>query len=85
MNVHGELEKFILTELAIDHDLESITSDIDLLMQGIIDSMGVVKLTAFIEEKFGIKVNDLDVIPENFQNIESITNFVNSRIRVHFK
>ncbi len=80
MNVHEELEKFILTKLAIDHDLESITSDLDLLMGGILDSMGIIKLAAFIEEKFGVKVNDMDMIPENFQNIECIANFVNSRI-----
>ena len=76
MNVRDELEKFILNELAVDQDRQSIEPDEDLIMQGIIDSMGVIKLSTFMEEKFGIKVSDMDMVPENFQNIESLTRFV---------
>ena len=77
MNVREELEKFILNELAVDQDRQSIELDEDLIMQGIIDSMGVIKLSTFMEEKFGIKISDMDMVPENFQNIESLTKFVN--------
>lgn len=77
MNVKEELEKFILNELAVDQDRQSIEPDEDLIMQGIIDSMGVMKLSTFMEEKFGIKISDMDMVPENFQNIESLTKFVN--------
>jgi acyl carrier protein len=77
MNVREELEKFILNELAVDQDRQSIEPDEDLIMQGIIDSMGVMKLSTFMEEKFGIKISDMDMVPENFQNIESLTKFVN--------
>lgn len=79
MNVREELEKFILSELAVDQDKQSLAPDEDLLMQGIIDSMGVLKLSTFMEEKFGIKITDMDMVPENFQNIESLTKFVNER------
>jgi len=80
MNVRAELEKFILSDLAMDHGLTELTPEMDLLMQGIIDSMGILKLTAFIEDKFSVKINDVDMIPENFQNIEAITNLVSSRM-----
>jgi acyl carrier protein len=80
MNVREELEKFILNELAVDQDIHSIAPDEDLLMQGIIDSMGILKLSSFMEEKFGVKVTDMDMVPENFQNIESLTEFISSRM-----
>ena len=76
MNVREELEKFILNELAVDHEKESLAPDEDLIMQGIIDSMGVIKLATFIEEKFGITMTDLDMVPENFQNIDSLTRYI---------
>jgi len=79
MNVTEELEKFILTELAFDLDKKSIASDEDLLMQGVIDSMGIIRLATFMEEKFGIKVTDEDLIPENFQNIDSIKKYLASK------
>ena len=80
MNVREELEKFILNELAVDQDIHSIAPDEDLLMRGIIDSMGILKLSSFMEEKFGVKVTDMDMVPENFQNIESLTEFISSRM-----
>ncbi len=79
MNVTEELEKFILTELAFDRDIKSIASDEDLLMQGVIDSLGIMRLASFMEEKFGIKVTDEDLVPENFQNINSIKKYIASK------
>ena len=80
MNVMEELEKFVVNELAVEHDKKSIAPDEDLLMQGIIDSMGVLKLSSFIEEKFGVKVTDIDMVPENFQNLESLSEFIKERM-----
>ena len=79
MEIKNELEQFILNELMASDEKKSIEPDEDLLMQGIVDSMGVLKLSAFIEEKFSIKVTDIDMVPENFQSLESLTQFVLSR------
>ena len=80
MNVMEELKKFVVSELAVEHDKKSIAPDEDLLMQGIIDSMGVLKLSSFIEEKFGVKVTDMDMVPENFQNLDSLTEFIKNKM-----
>jgi acyl carrier protein len=79
MDISKELEKFILAELTIDQDKKSIARDEDLISQGFIDSLGILKLAAFIDEKFGVQVTDLDMVPENFQNLENLTAFINSR------
>ena len=79
MEIKNELEQFILNELMASDEKKSIEPDEDLLMQGIVDSMGVLKLSAFIEEKFSVKVTDIDMVPENFQSLESLTQFVLSR------
>lgn len=80
MEIIAELEKFILSELAFNKDQRSIASDEDILSMGVVDSMGIIRLVAFIEEKFGITVKDEDIVPENFQNIDSINNYIVSKI-----
>ncbi|MFO0795721.1 MAG: acyl carrier protein [Candidatus Brocadiaceae bacterium] len=80
MEIIAELEKFILSELAFNKDQRSIVSDEDILSMGVVDSMGIIRLVAFIEEKFGITVKDEDIVPENFQNIDSINNYIVSKI-----
>jgi acyl carrier protein len=44
--------------------------------EGYFDSMGFVVLITFLEEKFSIKIVDEDLIEENFESINAITDFV---------
>ena len=51
----------------------------DLLAAGIIDSLCILQLVTFIEEKFGIQVPDEDVTIENFHSLKSMTAYLASR------
>ena len=81
MDVINELEKFLLTEITgeINREIEKIAPDEDLISQGIIDSLAILKLVAFIERQFGVKVGDEDIAPENFQTLTSIKAFVEKK------
>jgi len=46
---------------------------------GVIDSMSLWPLIVFIEERFGIKVEDTDIMQENFQTLRALTKFVESK------
>jgi acyl carrier protein len=81
VDIMKELEKFLLSEVDIDFDKKSIAPDEDLLSTGTIDSMGILKLTAFIEKKYGIKVTDEDVVPENFRTLTCLQGFIESRLK----
>jgi acyl carrier protein len=50
-----------------------------LLENGIIDSLGVLDLVSFLEETFAITVADEELLPENFQTVERLTKFVESK------
>ena len=76
MSTIKELENFLLTEIVVDQNIESIPSDEDLIMRGIIDSLGIMKLVEYLEDAFRIKISDNDLIPENFQTIEKLENLI---------
>ena len=48
----------------------------DLLGSGLIDSLGMIQLLAFIEEKFEVKVPQQDMTIENFMTVEAIGNYL---------
>ena len=73
------LEQYIVTDIAADLDKKSLGPDDDLLGTGIIDSMAIFKLVLFLEGTFGIEVNDEDIVPENFQNLNSMVAYVEQR------
>jgi len=42
----------------------------------VIDSTGVLELVGFLEEDFGIRIQDDELVPENLDTIDSIVQFV---------
>jgi acyl carrier protein len=76
-----DIEKALLTEIAVGLDKKSLGPDEDLLEQGIIDSLGLMKLVDFMEKNFGIKIIDEDIVPENFQSLSSMARLVEQQMQ----
>lgn len=55
---------------------EKIKDDSLIFKEGYFDSMGFVVLITFLEENFGIKTSDSDLVEENFESINAITEFI---------
>ena len=57
--------------------------EIDTLIfeQGIMDSMGFMSILGFIEEKFSITPSGDELIAENFESINAISNFVQKKLQ----
>jgi len=49
--------------------------------EGFFDSMGFVMLISFLNDNFSISVSDNELIEENFESIDAITNFTFSKIK----
>lgn len=75
------LEKFLITEIAADLGRQSLAPDEDLLEQRIIDSLGILRLVTYLEGVHGIRIMDGDVVPENFQSLNSIVRFVEQKMQ----
>jgi len=53
-----------------------LRNDASLLGNGIVDSMGVMEMIAFLEEEFGVVVDDVDITEENIGCLDAIANYV---------
>ena len=71
--------KFILKELVKHNSYGTLDVRHDLIESGIIDSLGIQKLLAFLELTFSIHITDEELIPENFESIESIESFIRNK------
>ena len=56
-----------------------IEGDTSLLESGLIDSTGVLELVEFLESRFGIAVDDADLVPENLDSIDRICRFLSRK------
>ena len=58
---------------------DELTDSASLLDLGIIDSTGVLELVGFIEETYGFKVEDEELIPENLDSIDHLVEFITKK------
>ena len=57
----------------------NLSMEDDLLSAGIIDSLGVLQMVAFIEERFGFQVPDEDVVYENFHSVKALSEYLENQ------
>lgn len=62
---------FVVDELLLDPD-EELALDDELLMSERIDSLGLMRLVAYIDEEFSIQVPYEDVLIENFRSVQTV-------------
>jgi acyl carrier protein len=70
------IREFIATRLLYSSDGFKYPDNAPLLKEGIIDSLGVVELVEFVQTTFGIKVEQHEVRPDNFDSVEKLAAFV---------
>ena len=59
----------ILTDLRPEFDF---TTDVNFIEEGMLDSFDIVSLVDSIETEMGVSISGVDVLPENFCNVEAI-------------
>jgi acyl carrier protein len=75
MDITEQVRTFVTSNFYVA-DPSALEDNASLLDKGIIDSTGVLEVIFFIEETFGITVEDSEMLPENLDSIERIANFV---------
>ena len=76
MDIHSMLKHYITTEIMHELDSSKLADDQPLIEGGIIDSMNLIKLVAYIEESFGVGIGENDLDIENFQSLNALTAFI---------
>lgn len=78
--LESDLIQFILQELATPGQLDSLAVDGDLLESSLIDSLGIMRLIAFIDQRTGYTVPAEDIVIENFLSVSAITDYLLPKI-----
>lgn len=74
--IRQKIRKHILESFLFTAKEDALDNDKSFLQNGIIDSTGILEVIGFIEEEFGIKVEDEEIIPANLDSINLISGYV---------
>jgi len=78
--IRGQIHDFI-REVADSKGVSSFTDQEPLMEGGIVDSLSIFRLVAFLEETFRIRIGDEEITNENLHSVETIEQFVLSKQR----
>lgn len=73
------LKEFIVQNFLFGDRGAPLTLDDSFSERGIVDSTGILELVAFVEESFGVSVGDEEIVPENFDSIARLTQFIDRK------
>ena len=79
MSVVDDVREFLRTDLKV-RQIDKVDPDDRLVDRGVIDSIELMQLTAFIEQKYGIVVDDPEVVPDNLGSLTAIDRFVQRKL-----
>lgn len=78
-DIKSRIRGFVVDDLLFGQS-GGLTDDTSFLEKGIIDSTGVLAFVAFLEETFGIKVEDHELVPDNLDSVNSAEAFVRRKL-----
>lgn len=74
------IRNFIERQMMGSKSATALSTSESLIEKGVIDSMGVQVLIGYLEKEFGIRIVDTEIVPENFETIKSVADFVSSKL-----
>jgi acyl carrier protein len=74
--MQDKVRQFIIENFLFDAGNEALGDDDSFLDLGIIDSTGILEVVNWIQEEFGIEVDDTELVPENLDSVNSLATFI---------
>jgi acyl carrier protein len=75
------IKQFIVSEFMPDIQAEQLDKDYDLIASGVIDSLSLLRVIAWLENQFHIPVDEIEIAEKNFASVAAIDEFVDGAAR----
>ncbi|WP_190815707.1 acyl carrier protein [Saccharopolyspora pogona] len=81
MSTIRELQEHITETYLPDVDPSELDRELDLLDSGVVDSLGVLRLIAWIDKRYGLALGNADVTLDDFRTISAISDLIDRERR----
>jgi len=79
MLAEQKIREYVLENYLFTDDDSALNSADSFMESGILDSTGILEIIYFIEDEFGIKIGDDEMIPENLDSVNNIVVFIDKK------
>lgn len=79
MTISEQLRQFIIDNYLFGENEDRLSDDTSFLESAILDSTGLLELIGFLEQTYGFRLEDREIVPENLDSIARLTRFVQAK------
>jgi acyl carrier protein len=76
VGVEERIRSYIAENILFSDNGYRYSDEVSFLEEGIVDSMGIMELVMFVEEGFGITVEDEELVPDNFDSVSKLAAYI---------
>lgn len=76
MTIASDIRAFVIENFLFGDTSATLTEDMSLIENDLVDSTGILELVAYLEDHFGIAVADAEIVPANLDSISAIAAYV---------
>lgn len=80
MSTRETLRTFVADNFLFGQIPGNFSDDSSFLEGGIIDSTGVLELVSFLEQRFEIRIQDDEIVPDNLDSVNTLAGFVERKL-----
>jgi acyl carrier protein len=77
-SIEDKVRKYIADNILFTNNYP-YTDDTSFLENGVVDSMNVMELVAYVEDSFGVDVADSEIVPANFDSVKNLCGYLHSK------
>ena len=81
-NIKHEVKQYVLDNFIMGASTQELQDDDSFMAGHITDSTGILELISFLEQTFGIKVEDEEMVPDNLDSLNGIEQYVQRKLAV---
>lgn len=78
--IEQEVRQFVVDNFLIGMSNGNLCDDDSFLEKGLVDSMGILSLVTFVQEKYAIPVEDEELVTDNWDSVRQISRFVRGKL-----
>jgi acyl carrier protein len=78
--IKDSIKVFIKENFFLGDEADHYGDGDSFLEKGIVDSTGILELVSFVEGKFGIKVQDEELTPDNLDSVSRLASYVKRKM-----
>lgn len=82
MSVTNVIKEYILAEYLPGTPITELDPSYDLMENGVVDSLGLLRLVAWVGEHYHIPIDEIEISPDNFRSVNEISQFVERASKV---